>query len=572
MDFDAQGGTSTASVRAYVNEAMPNITPPTKTGYIFGGYYTETNGMGSQYYQASGASAHLYPASGGPTLLYAKWTPITYTVRFDKNGGQGNMNVMNVEYNQIVTLSMNTFTRLGYEFGGWKTLVSSPLGEVEFFDQNSISNLCSNNGESITLYAQWVVAKFVLLYNTNGGTVTNLQQTVEFGAPVTLQTPTRSGYTFLGWFMDGQRYSGGPWTFTENKIVSAKWGYTLTFNPNGGSVETSSLSVLDGETVVAPVPVREGCTFAGWKIGSTAYNGGMWTYTSNQTAVAQWVCNLDVSVNDPLFGSYTGADIGAYAVGSTITLTATPKTGYVFDCWVVNGKQYTTATYSGTINRHTQATACFRKTFGAANVTATNGTIASTLLSVDEDNFMATLRITPETGKYIDEISFDNVAYYKIDSWSTKLYATSTFAQNVAYQANEGNNDLWLTFNYYNTTKAVNVYVKLTTTKYANLSMPKNDGGALDGIAVCANYGGSVTLIGADYETLADSDTIICSAKLAQSGYEFVGWCFYDSQSNILSTEESARFEKSQIYGRQLMAKFQPTADNPDYNMQVDNE
>ena len=77
--------------------------------------------------------------------------------------------------------------------------------------------------------------------------------------------------------------------------------------------------------------------------------------------------------------------------------------------------------------------------------------------------------------------------------------------------------------------------------------------------------------MGADYETLADSDEIICTAKLAQQGYEFVGWCFADNQANILSTEESARFEKSAIYGRQLMALFKPSDSNPNYNMDLDN-
>ena len=82
----------------------------------------------------------------------------------------------------------------------------------------------------------------------------------------------------------------------------------------------------------------------------------------------------------------------------------------------------------------------------------------------------------------------------------------------------------------------------------------------------------NIQLLQHNYESLADSDTIICSAKLAQGGYEFVGWVYADSPSNILSTEMSEKFKKSDIYGRQLMACFKPTDDNPNYNMQLDNE
>ncbi len=540
----------------------------TFSGFSFLGWADTSDAKEPQY--ADEFVFDTYPVgtnnNGAVYTLYAVWQS---TINLDVDGGTGATSVSAIYKADMPEVT--TPIRAGYTFGGFFTAKNG--AGTKYYTAAMKSAHVNDLPNGTSLYAYWMVNKYILYYNPNGGTVNNSAVSIEFGASVNIQTPSRSGYTFFGWYMNGERYNGGVWTFTENKTVTAKWGYTLTFDPNGGFVNSGSIAVMDGDSIITPTPTREDCNFAGWQIGSTAYNGGLWNFTTNQTAVAQWVVKFTTVLNNGAEGSITGTSSGNYAPGKSVSITATPASGFAFDYWLINTTKVTTATYSGAINGHTTATAYFKKTQPTANVTSTNGTIASTYLNFEPDTYSATLRITPEAGKYVDEISFDNVAYYKIDSWATKLYASSTFAQNVSYQANEGNNDLWLTFSYYNTSKAVNVYVKLTTTKYTNLSMPKNtDGGALDGIAVCANYGGSVTLIGADYETLADSDTIICSAKLAQSGYEFVGWCFYDAQSNILSTEESARFEKFQIYGRQLMAKFQPTADNPNYNMTLDNQ
>ena len=51
VNFDQQSGSGgTSSVTATYGSAMPSITVPTRTGYTFGGYYTSTNGIGTQYY------------------------------------------------------------------------------------------------------------------------------------------------------------------------------------------------------------------------------------------------------------------------------------------------------------------------------------------------------------------------------------------------------------------------------------------------------------------------------------------------------------------------------------------
>ena len=74
VTFDKQSGTNGSnSVTATYGSAMPSATMPTRTGYTFGGYYTGTNGSGTQYYNANGGSARNWDKTAD-TKLYAKWT------------------------------------------------------------------------------------------------------------------------------------------------------------------------------------------------------------------------------------------------------------------------------------------------------------------------------------------------------------------------------------------------------------------------------------------------------------------------------------------------------------------
>ena len=119
INFDTQGGSGgTSSIKATPGSAMPAITLPTKTGYSFGGYYTGTNGSGTQYYTSTGASANNCPANG--LTLYAKWTANTYTVNFDKQSGTGGSNSVTATYASAMP-AMTKPTRTGYTFGGYYT-------------------------------------------------------------------------------------------------------------------------------------------------------------------------------------------------------------------------------------------------------------------------------------------------------------------------------------------------------------------------------------------------------------------------------------------------------------------
>ena len=79
ITLDNQGATDagSTSVTATYDADMPAITLPTKTGYIFGGYWGAPGGSGPQYYNADGTSAQKWDNTESTYKLFAKWTAIT---------------------------------------------------------------------------------------------------------------------------------------------------------------------------------------------------------------------------------------------------------------------------------------------------------------------------------------------------------------------------------------------------------------------------------------------------------------------------------------------------------------
>lgn len=96
------------------------ITVPSRTGYTFGGYYTSTGGGGTQYIGANGkltssASSTHFTAAGS---LYAKWTPVSYSISYNLNSGSvsGNPTSYTIE---TTSFTLRNPSRTGYTFTGW---------------------------------------------------------------------------------------------------------------------------------------------------------------------------------------------------------------------------------------------------------------------------------------------------------------------------------------------------------------------------------------------------------------------------------------------------------------------
>ena len=153
-----------------------------------------------------------------------------------------------------------------------------------------------------TLTVQWTVPTYAVTLHPNGGTINSGNVTeYTYGVGATLPTDvTRTGYTFKGWY-DNENLTGNPVTAissteTGNKEYWAKWEantYTVTFDPNGGSVDpVAATTDSSGKLSSLPTPTHGGnYRFDGWY---TAQTGGIkvtlnQVYTANTTLYAYWI-------------------------------------------------------------------------------------------------------------------------------------------------------------------------------------------------------------------------------------------------------------------------------------------
>lgn len=146
-----------------------------------------------------------------------------------------------------------------------------------------------------------VAHNWVVTFDPNGGTPVPLAQEVEYGHTATKPVePTLKGYTFVGWYLDGEEepFDFGT-TITSDITLKAKWTqntYTVTFDPNGGNelAEADKTKVVKiGEAYgELPVPTRTGYDFLGWftaaEDGDQVTANTVVTATANHTLYARW--------------------------------------------------------------------------------------------------------------------------------------------------------------------------------------------------------------------------------------------------------------------------------------------
>ena len=164
LTLDANGGSLSQGEENKTigfNGTYGTLPTPTRTGYTFNGWYTAATD-GNQ------VTADTVVEEGKDHTLYAHWTANTYIVRFNINdaGATGTMSDQQFTYDSPQTLSSLGFTKTHYKFVGWS---KTPTGDIFCIDKQEVSNLASDQGAILNLYAIWMPdTNFVITYNTNG--------------------------------------------------------------------------------------------------------------------------------------------------------------------------------------------------------------------------------------------------------------------------------------------------------------------------------------------------------------------------------------------------------------------
>lgn len=147
VSYNANGGSGAPSAQTkWYNESLTlSSTKPTRTGYTFAGWNTNSSGTGTNY-----SAGGTYTGNAALTL-YAKWTAITYTVSYNANGGTGAPGNQTKTYGQTLTLSSTVPTRTNYNFKGWATSASATTPNYQPGGSYTAN-------AAITLYAVWEIA------------------------------------------------------------------------------------------------------------------------------------------------------------------------------------------------------------------------------------------------------------------------------------------------------------------------------------------------------------------------------------------------------------------------------
>lgn len=351
-DFVADG-----LVTTYTIESEEVVLPDASVikpidGYVFAGWYTTTS------YTAKTKAKNIATGTIGDKDFYAKWTPISYTVKFEGNGNTkgGATKNQTVLHGQEATLTANgfkdarAFMYWSYDADG-EDVAFANKGKITISDSSVRSHVVEETNEetgvttrTLTLYANWK-GTFEIEYDLDGGVInesaTNVKITsYTYGKVSKLPTPTKAGYTFMGWYKTrtGAGDSESPYVYTNRITSIAKtycedlhlyaWfapnTYTISFGGNGGSGKTASIKVVQDAGPVAFTPngfVKPGHVFLGWTLASYGKKAVSLPAGTTMRDAADIIGNYVVP--DETMIANPGANLSLVAVWAQTSYTAT---------------------------------------------------------------------------------------------------------------------------------------------------------------------------------------------------------------------------------------------------------
>lgn len=216
LTYGANGGVLTGGDEqtAYCDEAFALLSAPTRTGYTFKGWQ-----IGETTYEAGQTVVNLSYENGGEVTATAVWQANTYTVRYDLNGGAGEVEPYEATYDGESFALAKKPTREGYEFDKWT------LNGKEYAAGATVNNLASEQGAEVTFVAKWTANSYTVVYDEAGGSEVKDTPAVYDTAFTLGAASERAGYTFGGWEIEGTIYQAGA-TIEEN--LTAENGATIT--------------------------------------------------------------------------------------------------------------------------------------------------------------------------------------------------------------------------------------------------------------------------------------------------------------------------------------------------------
>ena len=342
IEYVLNGGTNSENnVVEYTVEDKIELYAPSKVGYTFIGWFTDAE-------FTSSVVTELKVGTSGKITLYAHYSINQYTISFESNGGTS-VSAITQNYATSVT-APEAPSKNGYTFAGWYSNASL-TSKYTFFTMPA---------EDITLYAKWDLANYNIAYNLNGGTnnAGNPATYTITSAKITLKAPTKTGYSFAGWYTDAEctdvitEIASGSYGVVE---LFAKWTateYTITYVTADGATHSNILTyTIETDLTTLADATLKGHAFGGWYTDdsyATAVTTVAGGEIGHKTVYAKFTANtynvwLDGNEEASCVVSFNLNGAEGTIASQTVTPTATLKyptvptrDGYVFAGWYNN--------------------------------------------------------------------------------------------------------------------------------------------------------------------------------------------------------------------------------------------
>ena len=294
-----------------------------------------------------------------------------FSITYELNGGtlpEGVINPDNCYFGEVITPVAPEKT--GYAFKGWK---------VSGTEDKTAEMSYTAEGKNVVLEAVWDVTEYSIVYNLYEGVVAEANPavyTVETGS-ITLASPTRADYAFVGWSLNGNDASSETeWEVsTGNLVFDAVWTpfvYTITYNLDGGTEESANPKgyTFKTGTITLSAPTKQGYTFAGWSLNAGEVStSSEWNVTrGNIEFKAHWTPNTYSITYDSKGG--TAVDTGTYTYGEEESLPTPTKADDVYSTWEGSPVMYNNGMKKTTTTRTTSYTFAGWKIVDTEDVTA----------------------------------------------------------------------------------------------------------------------------------------------------------------------------------------------------------
>lgn len=255
----ATGGNSAPSASFTTGGSAIVLPTPTRTGYTFGGWYSDS-GFATQV----GLAGASYSPSADVTL-FAKWTGNRIVVTYQTNGGSSLSSVA-TDSGGSISSAPAAPNKTGYDFAGWYS-DSDLTASVNFpYVHGQVADF--------NLYAKWTAGTYIVTYNYNSATGGNATPSASFttgGSAIVLPTPTRANFEFQGWFDANSGgnlvgAAGASITVASSTTLYARWIQSSLAGIDPGDlvsvgvltssnlVDTSFSATTNGSSVQVSVP------------------------------------------------------------------------------------------------------------------------------------------------------------------------------------------------------------------------------------------------------------------------------------------------------------------------------